>query len=222
MTKTATTLCALFLLSATGCDDKKGEDKKETAAKGDKAKGDDKKGGGDAKAEEKKPAEPPAPKLADAEIKEWQVKLQLPEGAAVTELEEGDADMEMPDSATLTTEKACGYDIDLTRHWKKSLDSMYENSKKAADGLTEIEFLKDEKTDTGYTVHYKGKAPLGDMYGASTGIVIGDRLVLCDSGLGRQEKHEAACVLAVCSTVAGAEAGAPAEAKGDAKADKAG
>lgn len=207
MTKIATTLSALLLLTAAGCDDKKA-DGKETAKKDDKAadaKKDDK--AADAKAEPKAP-EPVAIKMAESGVKEWGVKFMLPEGAAVGELEEGDAEYEMPDSTTLSTEKACGYDIDLTRHWKKSLDSMYENSKKAADGLTEVEFLKDEKTDTGYTVHYKGKAPLGDMYGASTGVVVGDRLVLCDSGLGRQEQAEAACVLSVCSTVAAAEAAA--------------
>lgn len=210
MTKIATSLCALLLVTASACDKK--EDKKtDDKAAADKKDGDAKKDGGDAekKAEAEAPAEDakPLPKLAEAEIKDWGIKLSLPEGVTPGEAEAGDADMEMPDSMKLGTEEACGYDIDLTRHWSKSLDSMYENSKGMVDGLTDVEWIKDEKTDKGYTIHYKGKAPLGDMYGMSTGLVVGDRLVLCDSGLGRQEKHEAECLLAVCSTIAEAAAG---------------
>lgn len=204
MTKIATSLCALLLVTAAACDkkeDKKTDDKSAAAdKKGDEAKTDDKAA---PEPEAEAPAEDakPLPKLAEAEIKDWSIKLSLPEGVTPGEAEAGDAEMEMPDSMKLGTEAACGYDIDLTRHWAKSLDSMYENSKGMVDGLTDVEWIKDEKTDKGYTIHYKGKAPLGDMYGMSTGLVVGDRLVLCDSGLGRQEKHEAECLLSVCSTI---------------------
>ncbi|MEX1364062.1 MAG: hypothetical protein AB1Z98_13115 [Nannocystaceae bacterium] len=208
MTKIATSLCALMLVTSVACDkkeDKKTDDK--AAAKSDAAKP------GDAKADDAKAAEPAPepeaalPKLVETDLADWSIKISLPEGAKLGEAEAGDEDMEMPDSITVDTEDACGYDIDLTRHWAKSLDSMYDNSKKMVDGLTEVEWIKDDKTDKGYTVHYKGKAPLGDMYGMATGTVVGDRLVLCDSGLGRSEKDEAACLLSVCETITVAEAG---------------
>lgn len=161
------------------------------------------------KAEEPKAppaAEKPLPKLTMTEIKKLEIQIGLPEGAAVGEITEGDASMEMPDSVTISTEKACGFDVDVTRHWKKSLDSMYTNGKKMADGLEKVSYLTDEKTDAGFTVHYKGKTPLGEVYGMSTGLVVGDRLVLCDSGMGRQEAHEAACVLSVCKSITAAAA----------------
>lgn len=201
MSKSSTILSAVLLIAAVACDKKtddkageKTEDKKAPEAKA-----------GEAPAPTPEPEakpEPALPKLTESAVGDWGIKVGLPEGAKVEEIEAGDAELEMPDSTTLTVESACGYDIDLTRHWAKSLDSMYENSKKGmVDGLTEVEFLKDEKTDTGYTIHYKGKAPLGDMYGMSRGVVVGDRLILCDSGLGRSEKHEAACLLSICESI---------------------
>jgi hypothetical protein len=205
MPKTSTLLSALLLITAVACD-KKADEKKsdDKAAKTDDKKAPDAKAG-DAPAPEPEPTPEPTvapPKLTEAAVGDWGIKVGLPDGAKVDAIEAGDAEMEMPDSTTLTVEDACGYDIELTRHWSKSLDSMYENSKKMVDGLTEVEWLKDEKTATGYTIHYKGKAPLGDMYGMSRGLVVGDRLVLCDSGLGRSEKHEAACLLAICESIA--------------------
>ncbi len=213
-----TTLSCLLLVSFAGCDEKK-DAKKEAKAgdkKADAKKGDAKKD--DAKAAEAKP-EAKAPELTPIDVADWGIKISVPAGAKVGEVDAGDADMEMPDNTSLSTEAGCGYDVDLSRHWAKSLTSMYENDKKGMpDGLTEVTWLKDEKTDTSFTLHYKGKAPLGDMYGASTGLVVGDRLVLCsDSGMGRLEEKEAACVLAVCSSMAAGGGDAKA-AEGDAKA----
>lgn len=202
MTKSSIILSALLLTTAIACD-KKTDVKAADKGKDDKAKTDAKT---DAAKADEKPAEPePAvalPKLTEAPVADWGVKIGLPEGAAVGDVDAGDAEMEMPDSTDLSVESACGYDITLTRHWAKSLDSMYNNSKTGmVDGLTDVEWLEDVKTDTGYTIHYKGKAPLGDMYGMSHGLVVGDRLILCDSGLGRSEKHEAACLLSICKSL---------------------
>lgn len=207
MKKISTILSALLLLTAVACD-KKPDDKAADKAKGDKKTPDAKAGDPATPEPEAKPEPTPEPaaalpKLTEAAVGDWGIKIGLPEGAAVAEIEAGDAELEMPDSTDLPVESACGYDIELTRHWAKSLDSMYTNSKTGmVDGLTDVEWLKDEKTATGYTIHYKGKAPLGDMYGMSRGVVVGDRLILCDSGLGRSEKHEAACLLAICESIA--------------------
>lgn len=207
MTKSSIILSALLLTTAIACD-KKTDDKAADKGKDDKAKTDTAKT--DTAKTDDKPAEPqpepePAvalPKLSEAPVADWGVKIGLPEGAAVGEVDAGDAEMEMPDSTDLSVESACGYDITLTRHWAKSLDSMYTTSKTGmVDGLTDVEWLEDVKTDTGYTIHYKGKAPLGDMYGMSHALVVGDRLILCDSGLGRSEKHEAACLLSICKSL---------------------
>jgi hypothetical protein len=208
-------LFALALCTAIGCDDSKKDDKKADDKKAADKKADDKKADakGDVKADAKadakaeptpEPAPEPAAKqeLTATELADWGVKVGLPAGAKAGAVEAGDAELEMPDSIDLATEGACGYDIDLTRHWKKSFDSMYDNSKKMVDGLTEVKWLKDEKTATSYTIHYVGKAPLGDMYGAATGLVVGDRLILCDAGLGRLEEKQAACVLEICSSIA--------------------
>jgi hypothetical protein len=203
MTKSSIIFSALLLLTAVACD-KKPEDKAGDKAKDDKKTPDVKADGGDpATPEPEATPEPALPKLAEATVGDWGIKIGLPEGAAVGEIEAGDAELEMPDSTDIPVESACGYDIELTRHWAKSLDSMYNNSKTGmVDGLTDVEWLADEKTDAGYTIHYKGKAPLGDMYGMSRGVVVGDRLILCDSGLGRAEKHEAACLLSICKSIA--------------------
>ncbi len=202
MTKTHVSLALAALLSLAGltaCDSKKEEEKKDDSAKKDEPKAEEAAGDGAAPA----PAEPevPMPALTDADVGDWGVTIGLPEGAAVGEVEAGDAELEMPDGATVSTEKACGFDIDLSRHSAGVLDAMYEASKKTSEGLESIEFLTDEKTEAGYTVHYKGTAPLGDMYGMATGVVVGEKLVLCDSGLGRFEKQEAACLLHVCKSL---------------------
>jgi len=218
----STTLSCLLLVSFAGCDDKK--DAKKEAKPGDEAaaKKDDATPG-DVKAEEVPTPEVDVtpPELTATAVADWGVQVGVPEGSKLGEAEAGDADMEMPDSLTIATESACGIDVELTRHWAKSLDSMYENSKKGVEGLTEVEWVKDEKTETSYTIHYKGKAPLGDMYGASTGLVVGDRLVLCeDAGLGRLEAKEAACVLAVCSSLTAGEGDAAAADAEKAAADE--
>ena len=217
MTKTTILLSTLFLVTSVACGKKDGakKDDKTASKKTDDAP---------AKADEGPEPEPEPtvapPKLTATAVGDWGIQIGVPEGGSVGEIEAGDAAMEMPDSTTVVVEAACGYDIDLTRHWAKSLDSMYENAKTGmVDGLSEVEWLEDEKTDAGYVIHYKGKAPLGDMYGMSRGVVVGDRLVLCDSGLGRFEQKEAACLLTVCkSIVTGEGEGEGEEAKGEQEA----
>ena len=142
------------------------------------------------------------PQLTPTPVQGWGIQIGLPAGAAVGEIDEGDEELEVPDNVTISTEKACGYDVELSRHWAKNLDSTYTDAKGIANGLTNVKYLKDEKSGKGFTIHFVGQAPLGEMYGMSTGLVVGDRLILCDSGLGRQEKNEADCVLYVCSSIA--------------------
>lgn len=192
-------MLTLGLGALTACDSKKEEKKEETAKSGDPKK--EEAGGTTGAAAE--PAEPAIelPALTDADVGDWGIAIGLPEGAAVGEVDAGDKEMGMPDSVTLSTEKACGYDIELSRYGTDVLDSMYESSKKTSDGLEDVEYLTDEKTETGYTIHYKGKAPLGDMYGMSRGLVVGDKLVLCDAGLSRFEREEAACLLHLCKSI---------------------
>jgi hypothetical protein len=198
-------LAAVLGLGLAACDDKK-DTKAGDAGKADAKAGDAGKAPDDAKVkdEPEAKAEPEAkvPELSPLAIEAWKVEISAPAGTKVGELEEGDAELEMPDSVTLSTEGACGYDVELNRHWKKSFDKFYDDAKTAApDGLSDVKYLVDEKTDAAFAVHYAGKAPLGDMYGANTGLVVEDRLILCGAGLGRMEPQEAACVLAVCKSL---------------------
>lgn len=206
MTKTTTLLTAALLATFGLACDKPAEDNKTDGAATKKTDTPETKPAEDGAAEdgaaEAEPAKAP-PKLTATAVGDWGVTIGVPEGGSLGAVDAGDASMEMPDNVTLTSEDACGYDIDLTRHWAKSLDTMYESSKTGmVDGLTDVEWLLDEKTDAGYAFHYKGKAPLGDMYGMSRAVVVGDRLVICDSGMGRAEKGESECLLAICQSIA--------------------
>ena len=151
-----------------------------------------------------KPAEPePAPKLpalSPMTFDAWGIKLDAPAGTRVINVSPGDAELKMPDNAKLSTESSCGWDIGIDRHWKADLASFYDSAKK--DSLKDLTFLTDEKTDDGFVVYYTGKAPIGPMWGVNTGRVVGDRLILCSAGMNRLEKAEAACVLAVCRSIA--------------------
>lgn len=144
---------------------------------------------------------PKVPDMADMEFKDWKIGFKAPAGTEVTNISPGDKAAKMPDNANLSTESTCGMDIDLSRHWKGDLADFYDSAKK--DELKDIKFLTDEKTDAGFKVYYTGNAPLGPMWGVEFGTVVGDRLVLCSAGMDRLTEEEAACVLAVCSSIAG-------------------
>jgi hypothetical protein len=135
------------------------------------------------------------------EFKDWKITFKAPAGTEVTNISPGDKAAKMPDNANLSTESTCGMDIDINRHWKSDLADFYDSAKK--DELKDIKFLTDEKTDAGFKVYYTGNAPLGPMWGVEIGTVVGDRLVLCSAGMDRLTEEEAACVLAVCSSIAG-------------------
>lgn len=183
--------CLLAIVPSCGKSTSKGDKEQDTAAK-------------PAVPTTAKPAEPePAPKLpalAPMTFDAWGIKLDAPAGTRVIDLSPGDAELKMPDNAKLSTERSCGWDIEIDRHWKADVASFYESAKK--DSLEGLTFLTDEKTDDGFTVHYTGKAPIGPMWGVDIGRVVGDRLVLCTAGMNRLTKEEAACVLAVCRSIA--------------------
>ena len=196
--KTSLILVASLGLAFTACKKETDEEKMAKALKG--AMGDLAKAGGSAKAA---PAPAAAPKLDLAEITldAWGLKVQAPKGATFGATEAPNKDLEMPGSTTITTTSACGVDVEIYSHPKATLGEHY-NAAKDTDGLKGVSFMVDEKTDAGFKTHFTGKAPIGPMYGASTGTVIGDRVMLCSSGLNRMTASEAACVYAVCSTIA--------------------
>jgi hypothetical protein len=187
------TVVCVVVLAVASC----GKDKAKTGDKVDPAK---------PTTEEPVAADPPPPKappklppMVELAFDEWGIKLMAPSGTAVTEVSPGDEEMKMPDNATLSTEVQCGMDIDISRHWKTDLDSFYDSGKK--DTLDALKYMTDEKTATGFKIHYTGNAPIGAMYGVDTGLVVGDRLILCSGGLNRMTEEEAACVFAVCTSI---------------------
>jgi len=182
--------CLLAIVPSCGKSTSKGDKEQGTAATPEATKA--------------KPAEPePAPKLpalSPMTFDAWGIKLDAPAGTRVINVSPGDAELKMPDNAELSTDASCGWDIGIDRHWKADLASFYDSAKK--DSLEDLTFLTDEKTADGFTVYYTGKAPIGPMWGVNIGRVVGDRLILCSAGMNRLTKEEAACVLAVCRSIA--------------------
>ncbi len=154
------------------------------------------------------PEAPERPPMVEMAVEDWGIIVRMPEGSELFALDEGSPRKGVPDSATFASEHACGHDIELLRDWTKNLERSYGDAKQAADGLDDVEYLVDERTDAGFTVHYRGEAPLGTMYDASTAVVFGDRVVVCRaSGVGRYMQHEAACILDVCRSIVAVDGG---------------
>jgi hypothetical protein len=191
-------------LSATACKKKESEEEKMAKALEGAMKDLGKSLGSATKGAADKATEKPAPKgpeLAELSLDVWGIKLQAPKGATFGETEAIAKDDDMPGSTELDTSSSCGVKIDIYNHPKASLEEQYKNAK--SDDLPDLKFMVDEKTDGGFKIHYTGNAPIGAMYGVNTGAVVGDRLLLCSSGMNRMTQEEAACVYSVCSTITG-------------------
>jgi hypothetical protein len=143
-------------------------------------------------ASSEKPSTPPPPANVVKTIDALGIQLEAP----------GDVEISDVNGNYMVSSSVCTAMVSAVGDMSESYERTIESIKKGMVGGELKEITKDEKTDTGFTIHHTTKDMFDatkDKYGVTMRVTAGAKQIDCSRV--SETREQAACVAAVCASI---------------------